>query len=175
MELITKLLDLHPQSLLIANKRDHNKFWRLRGSTPLECIKHFAEDDNRHEIVSRMCKHISDRPCFQSGRLLLHEAIDQPLSLEIMQKVLNAAPYMVSRRDPKTKLYPFMQAATQATENSRIDMIFELLRTDPSLLISATRRKLVGVPTTTTTAIAYPKVESQRRRKGRVRSLMMKS
>lgn len=168
MPIVYLLLDLYPQSLLIPNKRDHSKFWRLRGSTPLECVNQFVEHEERNRIILAMCKRVCTRPCFQQGRYLLHEAIDHPLPHEIMESVLESAPYMVSRRDPKTKLYPFMQAALGATENSGVDMIYEMLRTDPSLLIPATRRKLVGVPTTKRS----PKIDSKPRRNRRIRSLI---
>lgn len=68
-------------------------------------------------------------PC--QGRLALHLAIatGKPW-MEGIKTILNAYPGAISRVDPKTKLYPFLQAAV--ADHPDCGTILELLRKDPS-------------------------------------------
>lgn len=49
-----------------------------------------------------------------------------------MQYLLHKAPKTISLRDPATGLYPFMIA--HSCENSCVNVVYELLQMDPSLL-----------------------------------------
>jgi hypothetical protein len=68
------------------------------------------------------------------GRLPLHLAVatGKPWN-EGIKSVLAAFPEAISRIDPLTGLYPFLQAAT--TERPECGVILELLKKDPSLAV----------------------------------------
>ena len=69
-----------------------------------------------------------------AGRLPLHIAIDsgKPWN-EGIKTILSAYPQAISRVDPVTNLYPFLQAA--AANRPDCGIILELLKKDPSLAV----------------------------------------
>ena len=69
-----------------------------------------------------------------AGRLPLHVAVasGKPWN-EGIKTILNAYPEAISRVDPKTNLYPFLQAA--AVDRPDCGIILELLKKDPSLAV----------------------------------------
>ena len=53
---------------------------------------------------------------------------------DIWRKLIHAVPESISGHDTRTNLYPFMTAG--ACENSSLEVVYELLKLDPTLVQS---------------------------------------
>jgi hypothetical protein len=85
------------------------------------------------------------------SRLPLHHAILKKKSLTVLQALLALDPKTAAISDPATKLYPFQLAACNQDnafdpiDNSGLDVIYTLLRVQPSVL-SPQRNNSLGFP-----------------------------
>ena len=72
----------------------------------------------------------------QKNRYPLHIAIQNRQSLAVIQSLFLAYPELRRMCDPVTHLLPFMQAAvgTWRHENEQLDVIYQLLSEDPTLV-----------------------------------------
>lgn len=64
------------------------------------------------------------------GRIPLSLAIEGGKDWNVIDKLVSAAPEALDTRDPKTRLFPFMQAAT--CERCDVGVVYGLLRANPS-------------------------------------------
>lgn len=127
LAIIRKAISLYRNYILYRNPH---------GDTSLFLAFHHRRD--RHAVIR--CLLEADprlgRICSRPGRLPLLDALQAGMSWsQGVKDVFEAEPRAVTARDPDSMLYPFLEAATRMVD---LDTIFELLRADPSVLVSAT-------------------------------------
>jgi ankyrin repeat protein len=127
---IFKIRDLSDDGYLLED--------RIHGDEKLESDydeNHSDGDSMQPSVIEILVSASSDPACVpdSTGRLPLHLAIASgKLWAHGVKAILGANPDALMVQDSKTKLYPFLLAAE--TPNSETNTIYELLRSNPSLI-----------------------------------------
>lgn len=115
-----------------------------KGRTPLHVFLQNAVADKENEAYIQTCRFllgkdlkeerktaspttISDR----SGRLPLHEAIDNKLPEAVLDEIMNANYDALGRKDPVTNLFPFMMIGQNGYP---LSFIFQMLTKTPDIM-----------------------------------------
>ena len=103
------------------------------------CDSSSLRDDERIGYLLDICKTSPISIAIlttRDGRSVLHLAVENGKGFShsggVLKRLCDVAPEVLSRRDPRTGLYPFMLAAVE--NNNEIDVIFQLLIMSPELV-----------------------------------------
>ena len=88
-----------------------------------------------HQVLSSSNIGMQDIDMYEpsgQGRSSLYVAIENGCSMELIEKLIEAAPNLISLRDKASSLYPFQMAA--CSKSSSVESIFVILRKQPDVL-----------------------------------------
>ncbi len=152
--LLKLLLMLHPEQanmvddrnqlpLHIAASTPKYPWWSTTTYSNSFTKESVADDDNKHPSVIQMLLQLNSPAAanLDSGmQLTLHRAIERKATATSMhdsdvELIVKAYPDALHVKDPKSSLYPFMQAAA-ARKDASIETIYFLLRQCPHVIYS---------------------------------------